>query len=85
MIEEINGFRKEFDKIDLEILEIIKKRLILSRKIGEFKKKNCLKIRDRKREKELIEDRLEKSSLDSGFIKKLFKLILKESRRVQNE
>lgn len=84
MNEELDRLRKEVDELDRKLIEIIKERLIISREIGNCKKKNGLKIRDRKREKEIIEDRLEKSSLDACFVKKLFKLIINESRRVQD-
>ena len=82
-MEELDRLRSRVDELDRELLEVIKQRLIVSKEIGNCKKKNGLKLRDRKREREVIEDMLEKSSLDSDFIKKLFKLIIGESRRVQ--
>jgi chorismate mutase len=82
-MDELNNLRNKVDKLDHELLGIIKKRLLVSKYIGDYKKKNNFKIRDRKREKEILQDKLEKSSLDGKFIKKLFKLILNESRRIQ--
>lgn len=82
-MKEIIKIRKKIDELDHELIGTLKKRLVLSKELGSLKRKKGIKIRDRKREKEIIQDRLKKSSLDSGFIKKLFKLILKESRRVQ--
>jgi len=84
-MSELIILRNSVDELDRKLIEIVKKRLILSREIGNCKRKNGLKIIDRKREKEVIENRLEKSSLDSKFVKKLFKLILNESRRVQKK
>jgi chorismate mutase len=84
-MEDLSKFRKEIDKLDKELIEIIKQRLIICKKLGDFKMKNGLRVRDRKREKQIIADKIEKSSLDSRFIKKLFKLIMKESRRLQKE
>lgn len=82
-MDQINNLRNKVDVIDNEIMQLLKKRLLLSLEFSKYKKKNGIKIRDKKRETEMIEDRLKKTSLDPYFIKKLFKLILKESRRLQ--
>ena len=75
--------RKEIDKIDNKIILLLKKRLESARKIGAYKKKNGLKIVDKKREKEILLDRIKKSKLSKDFTKKLFSVIIKESREVQ--
>ncbi len=82
-MDELNVLRKKVDELDHELLDIIKRRLIVIKEIGEFKKKNGLGIRDKKRENEILQDKIEKSSLSREFVKKLFKLILNESRRIQ--
>lgn len=75
--------RKKIDKIDKEIISLLRKRLNYARKIGVYKKKYGIKIIDRKREKEVLQDRVKKSGLSKDFIRKLFSLIIKESREVQ--
>jgi len=84
--EKLKEYRKNIDRIDKQIIGLLKKRFEISKKIGEYKKQNNLPVKNKKREKQLIEKRiksLEKTSLKPGFIKKIFKLILKESRKIQ--
>ncbi|VVB78307.1 Chorismate mutase [uncultured archaeon] len=75
--------RKEIDKIDKKIMKLIETRLYHARKLGEYKKKNGIPIIDKKREKEIIRDRVSKSKLSKEFTSKLFLLMINESRRVQ--
>jgi len=79
----LEGYRKKIDKIDENIIKLIEKRLDYSRRIGEYKKKNGIKIVDLKREKEILDYRTRKSRLSNDFTKKLFSIIIKESRAVQ--
>jgi len=82
-MDKLKTLRKKVDELDYELLDVLKRRLMVSKEIGKFKRKNGLMIRDRKREKEILVDKIEKSSLSGEFVKKLFKLILNESRRIQ--
>jgi len=75
--------RKKIDKIDNDIIRLLKKRLDSAREIGNYKKKQGIKIIDKKREKEILKDRIKKSDLSKNFTKKLFSIIIKESREVQ--
>jgi len=75
--------RKEIDKIDSQIVKLLDKRIKLSKQIGEYKKKNNLKITDSKREKEVLKN-VKKKSKNSAFVLKLYKLIIRESKRKQN-
>jgi len=52
------GFRKELDRIDKKIIALLNKREKISRKVGIYKKKNNMKIQDKKREKQML-DRIE--------------------------
>ena len=84
--EKLKEYRKNIDRIDKQIIELLKERFEISKKIGKYKKQNNLPVKNKKREKQIIQKRkgsLEKTSLDSKFIKKIFKLILKESQRIQ--
>lgn len=75
--------RRKIDKIDHKLMKLLEKRLDSARKIGEYKKKNGMKIIDKKREKEILKDRVKNSKLSKDFTKKLFSVIIRESRRVQ--
>jgi len=84
----LDKYRGEIDKIDNAFVDLLSKRLKISNKIGILKKDNGLKVYDAKREIELINS-LEKIGLEKGldkkYIKDVFQVILRESRRVQGE
>jgi len=84
---ELQNFRKKFDQIDYQILELLNQRNKLSKKTAELKKQNNLPIQDREREVQIfkdIEQKAEKLQLDKKFINQIFKVIIKNSRNTQN-
>jgi chorismate mutase len=82
---ELLSLRKEINEVDNQITDLLEERFVLSRNIGVWKKKNKLPILDRTREKAIIQDRCNKSKLNRDFVKSLFELIFKESRRIQGK
>lgn len=85
-MQTIKQLRDKINKIDADIVKKLAQRKALSIKIGKAKAKSNLKIIDIKREK-LLNDRYDKLSskhqLQSLFIKKIFKIIVKNSRGLQ--
>lgn len=82
----LEKYRNQIDTIDHEILKLLSIRLRISKKIGNFKKTNGLKIVDKTREKVLLENILKKCSclkLDRKFIKGIYLFILDNSRKNQ--
>ncbi|OGG20846.1 hypothetical protein A3D03_04100 [Candidatus Gottesmanbacteria bacterium RIFCSPHIGHO2_02_FULL_40_13] len=82
-LEEI---RREIDKIDKDIIQLIKKRLDLAVLAGNNKINNNLRLIDLKREKEIlikVKDRCKLLNLNNGIILKIFKLIILISRDKQ--
>lgn len=82
----IKQLREKIDKIDADIIRKISQRKILSIKIGKIKSKFGTKVIDNKREEKLML-RYEKLCLEyelqSTFIKKVFKIIITNSRELQ--
>ncbi len=81
-MDALQEYRKEINKIDKELLKLLKNRLDVVIKIGEYKKKNNLPIVDKKREKELIqylEVEAEKIGLRKTVIKKIWLVLFKEA------
>jgi chorismate mutase len=79
----LENFRKQIDSIDDQILELLVKRIQISKQVGEYKKQEGLQIRDFEREDQLvksIEERADKLGMDQSYINALFKLILENSR-----
>ena len=78
--------RKQIDQIDQKILNLIAKRYSLALKLADQKKQNNLPIQDKKREEKILANIVKKAkklSIAPEHVQKLFKQILKESRRVQ--
>ena len=83
---ELQNLRLVINKIDELIIQSIARRMSVSCTIGAIKKENRLKIKDPKREKELQQFyRLlaKKNGITYATLKKIFKLIMKESRHIQ--
>ncbi len=83
MRKNISSLRKEIDKIDEKIFILLKKRFKISKKIGRIKNKNKILIQDRNREKEILNKGNKEFKLRKEFVKRIYNLIFKESRRVQ--
>ncbi len=85
----IKKVRKEIDKLDNQLISTLKKRFELSKKVAEYKYKNSIKIFDRVRENEIVKDRIEKFKKsgfdDRRFVKKMFRMIMKKSRKIQKQ
>ncbi len=75
--ENIKKVRKEIDKLDSTIVELLNKRKNLIILINKYKEKHNLSILDKKREKEILK------KLPNKYEQNIFKKILKESRKIQ--
>ena len=81
---EINQIRLEIDKVDNELFNAVRKRFELAKKIGREKHANNLKVKDVKREEQLIAKLIQKNkSINPIFITELYDLIISESRKIQ--
>ena len=75
--------RKELDEIDRRLGGLLIKRFQICRKIGEHKKENGLAIEDLDREKQIIDNKIKEFNLPKEFVKELFLLIFKYSKKMQ--
>ena len=81
----IRELRDEIDSLDDKIVELLEKRSLISKNIGEIKQSTGKEVLDSQREKEII-DRL---SLKTKILNKvslhlIFKNIFKISRKIQS-
>ncbi|MCX8029555.1 MAG: prephenate dehydratase [Brevinematales bacterium] len=85
-MKNIEELRKNIEKIDDEILSLIKRRVEIAVRIGEEKKKNGLNIYDPNRENEII-DKIKFKSQEMGlpydYIEDIFLLIMSMTRNIQ--
>lgn len=84
-MDELIKLRKEIDDIDGKLINLIEKRFEISKKIGKIKRERGFEIEDKKRENEIIENRISNSKFSREFIVNLFDLIFKESKSMQAE
>ena len=83
MVKELVKLRGEINKLDNKLINLLKKRFEISKKVGKYKLKKGLVVEDKKREKEIFNAKCKKSQLSKSFTKKLFSLIFVESKRLQ--
>lgn len=83
----IEDWRIEIDKIDGELLRLLNARAELAVRVGETKRTAGLSVCDRDREREVIERarRANPGPLDGGAVARLFRAVIRESRRLQTQ
>ncbi|MEQ8221373.1 MAG: chorismate mutase [Candidatus Eremiobacterota bacterium] len=74
----LSNYRKEVDEIDCKIIGLLKKREEIVKEIARCKVKENLPVHQPDREKEIY------NRPDDEYIKNIYKIILEESRRLQN-
>ena len=84
----LEELRTEIDKIDVELINILSRRMSLVDEIGQYKKDHNITILQLKRWSNIVQDRL-KTGLDSGlkkeFLQKLLEIVHIESIHRQTE
>ncbi|MCD4768637.1 MAG: bifunctional 3-deoxy-7-phosphoheptulonate synthase/chorismate mutase type II [Bacteroidales bacterium] len=86
-LEKLEGLRRQIDQWDDELLRILRNRMDISEKIGEYKKEENITILQTNRWAETLKNRLakaRKAGLGDQFIMQIFKQIHQESIRFQN-
>lgn len=81
----IEDWRVEIDKVDAELLRLLNLRARLAVRVGQTKRVEGLSVTDRAREREVVERALNANPgpLDAGQVARLFRLIIRESRRAE--
>ncbi len=80
----LNDLRESIDKLDEDLLILLKRRFKTAEIIGQFKKDHKLPVLDEARENELLRSLKQKAqtlSMDSTFIEDLWKQIIAETRK----
>lgn len=83
--EQIAEIRKKIDVVDKELLEKLEERFELANDIARIKKDKNLSLRDKERESEVIRSKYALTDLPEYFVARLFRLIMDESIRQQDE
>ena len=82
---DIDHWRKEIDDIDAELLRLLNMRARLALKVGALKQAADLPCRDPERERNVLHrlQQINDGPLDERAVGKVFRRIIRESRRVQ--
>lgn len=83
--KKINKLRKEIDKIDQDLIALLKNRFSIAKEIGQVKTSNSFGIDDIDREKKIIKNLSIKANNDlkEEDISNIFKLIFSISKNLQ--
>jgi len=84
--ENLSELRRQIDQIDEQLLELLAKRMRISREIGVYKKEHNMPILQSPRYSEILEKRSnmgESMELNTDFVKEILKEIHEESVRQQ--
>ena len=81
----IEDWRNEIDVIDCELLRLLNMRARIAIKVGVLKRAAGLPLDDLERERDVLEHMREGNTgpLDDATVAKLFRRIIRESRRAQ--
>ncbi len=84
---DIEHWRKEIDDIDAELLRLLNMRARLALKVGALKQAEDLPFCDPDRERHVLRrmQEINPGPLDERAVGKLFRRIIRESRRVESE
>lgn len=85
MTTELESLREEINNLDKEMLDILEERFEICKEIAEIKKEQGMPVEDKKREDQIIQNKVNCTSLDSKFVKNLFALIFAESKSMQEK
>jgi chorismate mutase len=86
--EDLSVLRRQIDELDTQLLEVLAKRMRVSREIGQYKKENNMTILQTARYDEIMQKRAEQGKelgLSNDFMIRLLKGIHEESVRHQVE
>ena len=84
--ENLSELRRQIDEMDDQLLEVLAKRMRISREIGLYKKEHNIQILQTARYNEILEDRIKqaiKFGIDGDCMQKILELIHEESIRQQ--
>ena len=88
MSDNLDNLRNEINELDKELLSILKKRMNVSIKIGNYKKENNIQVLNSNREKEVINNLLNLNNeneiiLEKEFIITVWQLLMNYSKKIQ--
>lgn len=84
--DSLDELRSEIDRMDDELIDVLSRRMAVSREIGDLKRSSGMPVLQTERFDSMLRSRIEtaeKSGLEAGFIKKIMSVVHEESIRQQ--
>lgn len=83
----LSKLRSEIDRIDREIIGLLRKRFEIVGEVAMLKRETNTGIEDSEREAQIIENtkRESRGELDETFLEELMRLIINESKKIQEK
>ena len=85
MDKRILALREKIDTLDEEIIQLLKKRMRISREVGKLKEKLDIPVEDKNRENEIIDRLVHQAgkNLSEEQLIRIFTAVFKTSKQVQ--
>ena len=85
MDKRILVLRKKIDKLDEEIIRLLKKRMKISKEVGKLKEELHIPVEDRRREDQIIDRLIQQAgkNLSEDHLIRIFTAVFKSSKQVQ--
>jgi len=83
-IDYLNSWKEQVDRVDTEILFLLKRRLQLQKKVFKYKMDNEITTQDKNREDEVLNNvkgKARSMGMSEGFVRNMFEELLKESEK----
>lgn len=88
VLKDLTEIRKELDKLDSSIIELLSKRMALIPSVAEYKKQNNLPRYQPEREKEIINSRrklAKELNINPDLAENIAKAIIADAHRIEKE
>ena len=84
---EISKLREEIDRIDREIISLLRERFDIVRDVARLKRETNIGVEDIERESQIIENckRESRGEIDEAFLERLMGLVISESKKIQEK
>jgi prephenate dehydrogenase len=83
--DELNSLRNVIDVIDRKFFTLLARRFETVEKIGKLKQKEGVAVQDKKREDEIIKDKIKKLKLDPKLVGDIYKILFNYAYAIQKK
>lgn len=83
--DELESLRNIIDVIDRKVFTLLAKRFEMVEKVGKLKQKEGMAVQDKKREEEIIKDKIKKSKLNPRLVEDIYKTLFNHAYAIQKK